>query len=174
MPAVTDVPARSPGKMLADVVRLLFSPSFPLVLLSLCGVSYLLASTLAAPEFGLWALVAMRAIRYARFETWAAIALGLLVIAALPLAWVAVRQREARRSKALGEWGFAAVVIVVMFALRSAWPFDASDRQVYAYSFLLFVGWNAVVQALLTTVAVALRGHTTQPAAAGAPEQTSA
>jgi hypothetical protein len=96
----------------------------------------------------------MRAIRYARFETWAAVGLGLLVIAALPLAWLAFRRREARPSKAAGEWAFAATVAAIVLGLWLVWPYDAGDRQVIVYSFLLFAGWNAIVQALLTTLAI--------------------
>src|SRR5436305_929715 len=116
-------------------------------------MSYLLAANLQAPEFGLWALVAMRALRYAHFESWAAIGLGLLVLGAIPLAWLGLRQRQARRRRAVGEWVFAAIVVAATFGLRPLWPYDGSDRQVFAYSFLLFVGWNAVIQALLSTLA---------------------
>ena len=105
----------------------------------------------------------MRAIRQARFETWAAIGLGLLVVAALPLAWLAFRQRQARASKAIGEWAFALIVLVATLGLRMVWPFDGSDRQIYAYSFLLFIGWNAIVQALLTTLAIGLPRRAAQP-----------
>lgn len=167
MQAATDVPVRNFARVLADFLQLLFSPSFPLVLVSLCGVSYLLASWLAAPELGLWALVAMRAIRYARFETWAAVGLGLLVIAALPLAWLAFRRREARPSKALGEWAFAATVAAIVLGLRLVWPYDSGDRQVIAYSFLLFIGWNAVVQALLSTITILVYRHVGDLAPAG-------
>src|SRR5947207_10406577 len=106
MQAATDVPERSLGRTLTDILQVFFSPTFPLVLISLCAVSYVLATNLQAPEFGVWALVAMRAIRYARFETWAAVGLGLLVLGALPLAWLGLRQREARRRRAIGEWVF--------------------------------------------------------------------
>lgn len=167
------VPARSLGRRLADLLQLFFSPSFPLVLVSLCGVSYLLASWLAAPELGLWGLVAMRAIRYVRFETWAAIGLGLLMIAVLPLAWFAFRQRDARPSKATGEWAFAVIVFLVAFGLRTAWPYDGSDQQVYAYSFLLFMGWNSVIQALLSTFAI-LRRRTAALSDLKLPHQPSA
>src|SRR5690242_15432888 len=152
MKTATTDPARGLVRRVAESLQTLFSSSFPLVLVSLCGVSYLAASALSAPEFGLWGLMAMRAVRYARFETWAAIALGLLVAAALPLVWVALRQREARPAKALGEWAFAVMVCVVVFGLHATWPFDAGNEQIYVYSFLLFVGWNAIVQALLSTI----------------------
>jgi hypothetical protein len=47
-------------------------------------------------------------------------------------------------------------MLVATLGLRMVWTFDGSDRQIYAYSFLLFIGWNAIVQALLTTLAVGL------------------
>lgn len=140
------------------IAQLFFSPSFPLVLVSLCGVSYLLASSLAAPEFGLWALLAMRVIRYARFETWAALALGLLVVAALPLAWLAFRQRNSRRPRLRRQWWLVAVVVAFTACLRAVWEYDASDRQIYIYSFLLFMGWNAAVEAAIATIVVAIHG----------------
>ena len=152
--AVGKTPARSLSAGLARFVQLFFSPSFPLVLVSLCGVSYLLAANLHAPELGLWALVATWAIRDARYDNWAAIALGLLVVAALPLAWVALRQREPSRSRATGEWVIAAIVICLLFSLRQVWPYDGSDRQVFVYSFLLFIGWNALVQTVLSTLVI--------------------
>lgn len=163
-------PARKPPRQgFGPVIRLFFSPSFPLVLVSLCGVSYLLAASLAAPEFGLWALLAMRVIRYARFETWAALGLGLLVVAALPLAWLAFHQRRrSRRSRPLGEWVFVAVVVAFTAGLRTLWEYDASDRQIYVYSFLLFIGWNGAVEASLGTLAIAIRGA--EPAPARPPE----
>ena len=157
--AVGKTPARRLGAGLARFVQLFFSPSFPLVLVSLCGASYLLAANLHAPELGLWALVATWAIRDARYDGWAAIALGVLVVAALPLAWLALRQREPSRSRATREWVIAAIVIGLLFSLRLVWPYDGSDRQVFAYSFLLFIGWNALVQAVLSSLAIAVHGR---------------
>jgi len=171
MPKGAAGPARKPPRQgFGRIVRLFFSPSFPLVLVSLCGVSYLLASSLAAPEFGLWALLAMRVLRYVRFETWAALALALLVIAALPLAWLAFRQRRRlRRSRLLGEWVFVAVVVAFTACLRTLWEYDASDRQIYVYSFLLFIGWNGAVEAAIGTLAVAIHGA--EPAAPERPPE---
>ena len=153
-------PARTPPRHgFGRIVQLFFSPSFPLVLVSLCGVSYLLAAALAAPEFGLWALLAMRVLRYARFETWAALGLGLLVVATLPLAWLAFHQRRrSGRSRLLGEWTFVAAVVAFTVGLRTLWAYDASDRQIYVYSFLLFIGWNGAVEAALGTLAILTRG----------------
>jgi MFS family permease len=159
---------------LARLVQLIFSPSFPLVLLSLCGVSYLLAAWLAAPEFGLWALVATRAIRSARYDTWTMIALGILVVAALPLAWAALRHRANRPPRALADWAFAAVAIGCLFSLRVVWPYDDSDRQVFAYSFLLFFGWNALVQAVLSSLALLATRRRTRQAASQPPRRASA
>jgi FtsH-binding integral membrane protein len=151
--------ARSLGASLARFVQLFFSPSFPLVLVSLCSVSYLLAANLHAPELGLWALVATWAIRDAKYDNWAAIAFGLIVVAAPPLAWLAFRQRETRRSRAIAEWVVGAVVIGLVFSLRVVWPYDGSDQQVFVYSFLLFIGWNALVQAVLSSLAIAVHGR---------------
>lgn len=171
--ALCRIPARSFGAGFAGFVQLFFSPSFPLVLVSLCGASYLLAANLHAPELGLWALVASSAIRDAKYDGWAAIALGVLVVAALPLAWLAFRQRESRRSRAIGEWVIAALVIGLMFALRVVWVYDGSDRQVFVYSFLLFMGWNALVQAMLSSLAIAVRGRTDHPVAADRTQEPS-
>ena len=154
MPADGSGPATAPAKALVQFVQAIVSPTFPFVLVSLCAVSYLLASGLQSPEFGLWGLLGLWALAYARAHIWGAIVLVLAVLASLPLAWLAGRGRDAGSGRMLGEWVIAAVAFAGAFWLRRAWPFYGSDIQVFAYSFLLFVGWSALVEAAVDTAAL--------------------
>lgn len=55
MTASRDNPVAASARGLAQFAQAIVSPTFPLVLISLCAVSYLLASSLHSPELGLWA-----------------------------------------------------------------------------------------------------------------------
>jgi hypothetical protein len=152
---------------LAQFDQTILGLTFPLVLLSLCGVSYLLGRSLPTPEFGLWAWLALRAIHYAETNIAAAIGLGILVLSALPLAWLALRQREARWPKTIGECVVAVIVCGFTLWLRTVWPYDDSDRQIFAYSFLLFMGWSTALEAAFGTAGMVLFGRGRPPHAHG-------
>ena len=156
--AGTEDPARSFGAALAVRLQTIFSLPFPLTVITLCGVSYVVIYTLRVPEFEFefWARLPMRAFDYAADNTWAAIALSLFILAALPLAWLAFRQREVRVSRAIREWVIAAIVLGVTFWLRTAWPYDDSRLRVLVYGVLLFAGWNSAIEATLGTLKIAL------------------
>lgn len=146
--------AAGPVGALGRLARALFSPSFPFVLVTLCGVSFLLGAILPTPEFGYWAFLSIEWWYDAQRNLWLAIALAALAVAALPLMWIAVRQRRSRAPNLRRDWGFAAAVVIATALLRVVWPYHDSDPQILVYSFLLFIGWNAVVDAAIGTLAV--------------------
>jgi hypothetical protein len=150
----TKDPAESFGEALAALLQIIFSLTFPLLLISLCGVSFLLALYLPTPEFGLWGVLAIWAIGYAKANTWAEIGLVVFALAALPLAWVAFREREARLSKAILEWVITAIVLGFTYWLRTVWPYDGNGWQIWVYGILLFAGWNGVVESSLSTLKI--------------------
>jgi hypothetical protein len=149
-------PPGSSGRALGARLQTIFSLPFPLTVITLCGVSYVLIYTLHVPEFEFqfWARLPMRALDYAEANTWAAILLSLFVLAALPLAWLAFRQREVRASRAIREWVIAAIVFGVIFWLRTAWPYDDNRWRVLVYGILLFSAWNGVIEAILSTLKI--------------------
>ena len=163
--AGTEDPARSFGAALAVRLQTIFSLPFPLTVVTLCGVSYVVIYTFRVPEFEFefWARLPMRAFDYAAANTWAAIALSLFVLAALPLAWLAFRQREVRVSRAIREWVIAAIVLGVTFWLRTAWPYDDTGLRVLVYGVLLFAGWNSAIEATLSTLKIIATRRATRP-----------
>jgi hypothetical protein len=147
-------PAESIGEGLAALLQIIFSLTFPLVIFSLCAISMLLMIALNAPEFAFWPGIAVAAFVYAQAHTWAAVVFGIVALAALPLAWVAFKEREIRSSKAILEWVITILVLWFTFWLRTVWPYSGSGWQLLAYAFLLFIGWNGVIEASLSTLAI--------------------
>lgn len=145
---------RSVGAALAARLQSLFSLPFPLTVVTLCGLSYVAWNTLYMPEFEFWAGLPARAFGYAREHSWAAIALGLFGLAALPLAWLSFRRRKARLMRAIREWVVAAVIIAFILGLRRVWPYDDSRSRVVVYGVLLFAAWNGVIEAGLSTLKI--------------------
>jgi hypothetical protein len=164
-------PAEAMGEFLAALLEIIFSLTFPLTLITVCGVSFALTFAFHTPEFGLWAWLSLGAADYARTHVWAAVVLGLLSLSALPLAWVAFREREIRISKAILEWVITALVVWFTFWLRTLWPYDESGWQLLAYGVLLFAGWNGVLEATLTTVAIVALYRANRPVRTGPPQQ---
>jgi hypothetical protein len=164
-------PAESLGETVAALLQIIFSLTFPVTLITLCGVSFVLTFTLGRPEFALWAGLAVRAFNYAKANTWAAIALGLFVLAALPLAWVGFREREIRVSKAILEWVITAIVLGFTFWLRTVWPYDGGGWQMLAYGILLFTGWNGVVESALSTLVIIAHMRRNRPKPIAPPRQ---
>ena len=131
--------------------------TLPFFLITLCGVSYLLSQALHAPEFGLWANLAVMALDYAKTNSWAGIVLGVCVVAAPVLVWVAYREHEVRMSRAIGEWAIAAVLSGVILYLRTNWPDNLSNTEArfWVFNLLLFAAWNRAVAGMLTAYALA-------------------
>lgn len=164
-------PAEGVGEALAALLQIIFSLTFPLMLITLCGASFVLMATLHAPELGLWAALAVGAFQYAKDNTWAAIALGLFVLAALPLAWVGFREREIRASKAILEWVITALVFAFILWLRTVWSYNGSGWQMLAYGILLFTGWNGVIESGLSTFVIMAHVRRNRPMPVSPPRQ---
>jgi hypothetical protein len=164
-------PAEGVAEALGSLLQIIFSLTFPLMFITLCGASFVLMMALHAPEFALWPGLAIGAFQYAKANTWAAIALGLFVLAALPLAWVGFREREIRVSKAILEWVITGIVFAFIFWLRTVWPYNQSGWQMLAYAFFLFVGWNGVVESSLSTLVLVAHVRRNRPRPVAPPRQ---
>ena len=164
-------PAESLGEALNSLLQIIFSLTFPLTIITLCGASFVLMAAFHAPEFALWPGLAMGAFQYAKANTWVAIALGLFVLAALPLAWVGFREREIRVSKAILEWVITGIVFAFLFWLRTVWPYDDSGWQMLAYGIILFTGWNGVVESSLSTLVIVAHVRRNRPRPVRPPRQ---
>jgi hypothetical protein len=132
--------------------QLVFSLTFPLMFITLCGVSYVLTDGLHLGQFGLWAWVAGQAVADARTTPWVALALIAFIIAAVPLAWIAFREHATRASGVIGAWVGAAIFCGATLWLASAWSFDYSAMQQYVFAFALLAAWFALCDALMTTL----------------------
>lgn len=148
--------AESVGEGVALLLQLIFSCTTPLVILTLPPVCLGLALLCNAPEFSFWPGLAAVVWDYAKANLWAAVTGGLLMLAALPLAWVALRERETRLSAPILEWVIVGLVLWFTLWLHSVWPYTASGWQFLAYGVLLFAAWNTVVEASLSTLAIVL------------------
>lgn len=165
----TKDPAESFGEAFAALLQIIFNLTFPLMLITLCGVSFVLTFAFGA-EFALWAFLATVVFDFAEANIWAAIALAAFVLAALPLAWVAFREREVRHSKAILEWVVTAIVLGFTFWLRTVWPYE-SPWQLWVYGILLFAGWNGVIDSTLTTLAIVAFHRANRPVRVEPPRQ---
>jgi hypothetical protein len=156
---------RGLGEASAAIFQLVFSLTFPLLLITLCGVSFMLTA-FGAPEFSLWARLAGGALGYAGSSIWAALGLIVFCLAALPLAWVAYREQQISVSTIIKAWVIAAMLLVGMFWLRTAWRYDDTGSQRLVYGLILLGGWGAVIEATLGTLRLMehVRANRPQPA----------
>lgn len=149
------------GNPLADfvsaILELVFHLLFPVITLSLCLLSYVLVSWFHMPEFAFWLGVWWMVFDAARGNVWVAIGLGIFVLAALPLAWIAYREQQVQVSKIILQWIIAAGVIFFIFWLRTQWPYERSGWQLFVYGVIMFAGWAALTEGMLGALAIA--GH---------------
>lgn len=145
---------REVAEGLGALLQLVFSLTFPLLLITLCGVSFVLAFAFGMPEFSLWAGLAMALFEIAKTNIWVAIGLVVFALAALPLAWVAFREQQLRGSTTILSWVIATMLIGGMFWLRTAWPFEDSGWQIIVYEIILLAAWGTVIEAALGTVGI--------------------
>ncbi|HVB79263.1 MAG TPA: hypothetical protein VNE82_04850 [Candidatus Binataceae bacterium] len=153
------------------IIQLVFSLTFPLLAITLCGLSYLLAFAFHMPEFGLWAFWAHLAIGYAKTNGWVLLGLIIFALAALPLAWVAYREQELKASNMILAYVIAGIVIAFTCWLRTAWPYDGTGWQIYSYGFLLLMAWSAVIEAAISTIGIVAHVHRNRPQPARRPAQ---
>ena len=140
------------AQMTAGVVQLVFSLLFPILLVTLCGVSYVLVFGFHLVQFGLWAYLAMQAVAYAKGNTWAALALTVFVIASVPLAKVAFREHATRTSGVIGGWVGAGIFSGGTIWLATAWPAEDSGMQMIVFAFLLLASWGCVCEAIMSSL----------------------
>jgi hypothetical protein len=165
-------PAESVGEAIYELLKIIFSLTFPVMLITLCGVSFVLTAALHAPEFALWAGLAMSAVQYAKANGgWAAIALVVFVLAALPLAWIGFREREIRASKAILEWVITAIIFLFIFWLRTVWVDDTTGWRIILFGFLLFTAWNGVIESAMSTLAIVAHVRRNRPRPVAPPQQ---
>jgi len=142
------------GSALALIIHVVFSLTFPILAITLCGVSYLLAFVFHLPEFSLWAYLANLAIDYAKTNVWVTVGMVVFALAALPLAWIAFREQEIKASNTILMYVLTAMVIGLTAWLRKVWPFDGNGWQVITYGILLFMAWSAAIEAALGTIGI--------------------
>jgi hypothetical protein len=140
------------ARVAVTVFQVVFSALFPFMLLTSCAVSAVLAGA-GFPQFGFLARLAREAVAYSGTHTWAALAIGVLALSALPLLWVAYREHAEPPSKIIGMWLGAAIYGAVGFWLGGVWPptlFPSAEP--YVLALFLFVTWGALCEAILGTV----------------------
>lgn len=143
------------GEVVGTSLQFAFSLTFPLLMISVCGVSFVLASAFHAPEFLFWALLGKAVFEYAKTNLWVALGLAVFSLSALPLAWIAYREQQLRVSTTILAWLVAIIAIGGMFWLRTVWPFDRSFSQPLVYAFILLFGWASAIEAGLGTLGIA-------------------
>jgi hypothetical protein len=159
------------GSALALIIYVVFSLTFPILFLTLCGASYVLAYLFHLPEFVLWAALASLAIAYAKTNIWVALGLGAFALAALPLAWVAFREQEVKASNTILMYVVSGIVIGFMFWLRTVWPYDGNGWQLIAYGIIMFMAWSAIVEAALGTIGIVAHVRRNRPQPVRPPPQ---
>lgn len=159
------------AEFVGAIIQLVFHLLFPLIVVTLCGVSFLLAFVLNMPEFGLWAGLAMLGIASAKANLWVALGLAAFVLISLPLAWVFFREQPLQVSKLIQQWVIAAIVIGGTFWLRTAWPYEGSGWQFFIYGILLFAGWAAFTEAMLGTLGIVAHVRRNRPKPVKPPRQ---
>jgi hypothetical protein len=162
---------RDLGEAFGALLQLVFSLTFPLLLITLCGVSFVLASVFDAPEFSLWAGLATVAFDYAKTNIWVAVGLAVFCLAALPLAWVAFREQQLRTSTTILAWVVAVIAFGFMFWLRTAWPSGQNGWQLIVYGIILFAGWSAAIEAVLGTLGIMAHVRRNRPVPVKPPRQ---
>ncbi len=159
------------GEALAALLQFVFSLTFPLIAITLCGISYLLAFVFHMPEFGFWAVLAMQALDYAKTNMWVAAGIGVFALAALPLAWVAFREQEVKASNTILAYVMTGIVIGFTIWLRTAWPLERSGWQVLVYSGLLLLACIMVIESAISTLGIVAHLRRNRPKPVKLPAQ---
>ena len=139
---------------LVNLFRIIFSPIFPLMFLTLCGLSYVLTIPFQLPQFLLFAWVAKHALEYSGEHAWAMLVLALFAMSALPLAWLGCREFAVKPTQLVADWVIAILGAVGLGAMTRAWPFDAGNLQMVVFGIALFALWAQIWEALLHTASL--------------------
>jgi hypothetical protein len=159
------------AQFVGALFQVVFALTFPLMLITLCGLSFVLAVGFHLPQFGFWGGLASIAIEYARTNTWAGVALGLFALAALPLAWVAFREHEVRASGTIGSWVCAIIVGGITVWLAKLWSYDGTGWQSLFFALFLFSSWASVVEAVLSSAKIIAFHRANRPKPVTPPKQ---
>jgi len=136
----------------AMFLKIVFSPIFPLLAITLCGVSFLLTFVFGLPQFALFAGLSIGAFQYSLGHLWAMAALIVFILAALPLAWVGFKEAETRTSRVIGHWVACAIFAGGTLWLASAWRFSGSGFQQIVFACLLFSVWAEICDTIMITL----------------------
>jgi hypothetical protein len=138
---------------LFQLIQIVFSPLFPVILLTTCLAAFLLTFVFHLPQFVLFAYLANSAFDYALGHLWALAALAVFVLAALPLALVGFREHAAKTSSVLGGWIVVALMGGGTIWLANEWAFDdQSSLQQFVFAWLLFCACVGFCQTLTGTL----------------------
>lgn len=139
------------GVALAGLVQIVFSPLFPLMLMTLCALSFVLALPFHLMQFVLFAGLAWAFFNYATQHLWAMLAFGVFVVAAFPLTWIGFREHVTQTSRVIGYWIAAALYGAGMLWLASVWPYSGGVFQQLVFGLLIFCWWAHVCETLMGT-----------------------
>lgn len=131
--------------------QVIFSLMFPFLILLTCLASYILTYWCHLPQFAFWALLFGMAFEYAQGHLWAMLALVVVAIVALPLAWVAMREWPVTLSKLIGGWVVVAGLVAAVVWLDTVWPLNWSVWQAVTYGIALLLTCAGLCDALLST-----------------------
>jgi hypothetical protein len=153
------------GAFLALLIHLVVSLTFPLIAIVLCGLSYVLTYVFHLPQFFFWAFLASNALKYAASNVWAAIALAIFILAAVPLAWIAFREQELKGSRLVRAWITAAVVVSFTCYLGTYPYHPTPDNQgdLFWYGLVLLVAGTTVMDVILSTLGIVLHVRRNRP-----------
>lgn len=126
--------------------QLVFSLTFPLLLITLCAISFVLADAFHMAQFASWADLARWAFAHARTNIWVMLLIAALVIGALPMAWVAYKERAVPLSSVVMGWVFSGLFTFGSFWLANAWAADGGMLQEIVFGFLLLLSWGAILE----------------------------
>jgi hypothetical protein len=151
------------GQATVGLLQIVFSAIFPLLMLTLCAVSFLLAHVFQLPQFGLWSDLAGWAFGYAGRNIWAMLVLAAFVLGAVPLAWIGFRELSARPSGVIGSWVVAIIVSVGTIWLANAWAANGSTLQSIVFGILLFMAWAGIFEAAMNSLKLAEQARANRP-----------
>lgn len=136
---------------IVGLVLFVFRLTFPLVVVTVIPISWLLAMQFRIPQFAGWAILSYVGYQYASANAWYFLAAGAFVLVAILLAYVAFSEHGTQASGVIKAWVIAAIFAGGTFALPMVWAWTATNGELAIYGFLLLVSWDATFNALVST-----------------------
>ena len=159
------------SEFVGAILELVFHLLFPVNVIAVCGISFLLVNGMQMPEFSFWTNLALLAFAYAASSIWVAAGLAIFVLAALPLAWIAYREQQVVVSRTILQWIITLGVTFGMFWLRTTWPYEDSGWQLFAYGMIMYAACAAALETMLSTLGIVAHVRRSRPAPARPPRQ---